>query len=102
MKIKEKHRKCSAEVYGIYWAPYLGVMQRHHYIMLDDKHPGFIAVPESECEVTNPQISNFVLVKNSQGKDMLLHPILQEAGLLDRIVDADASATKYFRTKLKE
>ena len=98
MRIKEKSMEHSVEVYALYWAQYNGVFQRFHLVIPEDDYPGFLAVPEEECEVVDPSLTNFVLIKNPRGGDALVHPVLQDQELLNKVSDHDEEATKLFLT----
>jgi len=104
MKIIEKDTEFEREVYALYWSDFQGKSERYHCIIpADENYPGFISVPETECEVVDESIRNFVIVKTASGSDMLVHPILKrEHGLFDRLIDHDPDAMAEFSKYLKD
>lgn len=96
MRIIQSGSHFSIEVYGVYWAEYQGELQRFHLVIPEEGYSGFISVPESECELVDPEVSRFVLVKDSRGRDALIHTVLRKEGLLDRITDHDPDAVEEF------
>lgn len=96
MRIRQNHSKIDVEVYGLYWAEYQGKLQRFHMVIPEDGYPGFISVPECECELVDPGVINFMIVKDARGQDALIHPVLGQEGLLDRIIDHDSDAVEEF------
>ncbi|WFF41184.1 hypothetical protein EVC62_06530 [Salinicola endophyticus] len=96
MRIIQSDSGFSVEVYGIYWAEYQGRLQRFHLVIPEEGYLGFISVPESDCELVDSEFSNFLLIKDSRGKDALVHTVLRKEGLLDRIIDHDPDAVEEF------
>lgn len=102
MKIRPTNSDFAVDVYGIYWAEYQGSAQRFHLVIPEKGYPGFIAVPESECELVDSRVLEFELIKDAKGKDALVHPILCREGLLDRIIDHDPGAVEEFITCIEK
>ncbi|KZL18582.1 hypothetical protein PsAD2_02589 [Pseudovibrio axinellae] len=101
MRIKEAGRAVDVEVYGIYWAEYQGKLQRMHFVVPYEGYEGFVAVPEVECVVTQPQLnSNFQVIKNSEGQDLILHEALIEGDLLDELIEHEPRAMQTFKKRL--
>jgi hypothetical protein len=100
MQVREKSAMNAVDVYGVYWAEYQGKIQRFHLVIPEKGYPGFLSLPEAECELVDSNVTGFVLVKNARGSDTLIHPVLQEEALLDRLIDHDADAMEYFLTQL--
>ncbi|MES9962701.1 MAG: hypothetical protein ABW116_04125 [Candidatus Sedimenticola sp. 20ELBAFRAG] len=103
MRIKENNRDVDVEVYGIYWAEYQGKLQRFHFVIPYQGYEGLNAVPEVECEVTDAAISSqFRIVKNSRGNDLIIHETLLEDNLLDELIEHDPEAMKEFQRRLSK
>ena len=96
MQVRENSSGNVVQVYGFYWAEYHGETQRFHLVIPEKGYPGFLTLSETECELVDPSLTGFVLVKNARGDDSLLHSVLQEEALLDRLIDHDAEAMEHF------
>ena len=101
MKIREKYAKEDREVYVIYWAEYQGKQERYHCIIPENGYPGLTSVPESECDLIDAGVRNFVMTKNGVGKDILMHPVLAaDNSLYFRLVEHDPGAMEIFLSKM--
>lgn len=98
MKIREKSREYSVEVYGLYWVD--GV--RYHLIIPYNGYNGLIVVNDNKCEVTDSSIDNFIIKKGDYGRDILVNSVLERSGLIYRLVDHDPEAMIEFKRLLEE
>ena len=97
MKIREKYANADKDVYVVYWAEFQGKTERYHCIIPEDGYPGLTSVPESECDLVDANVDNFVIVKNEAQKDILMHPVLAEhRSLYSRLIEHDPEAMKGF------
>ena len=101
MQIKEKGEDGAVDVYGVYWAKYFGRNERFFLIIPEENYPGFLAVPGSQCEITDPSLDGLIFTHEVHGQDALLHPILLDKDLLNRLIDHDTDAMKSFQVALK-
>lgn len=103
MKIIEKNRRDRGEereVYAIYWAERLGVRERYYFFIPYDGYEGVNAIRDSECEVVDISVDDFVLIKNDNGNDMLVHKEAYRDSLLDRLIEHELEAMKEFLSRL--
>ena len=96
MFVREKRSKNASEVHGIYWAEYNGRIQRFHLIVPEDEYPGFLSVPEADCDVVDPSMNGLVLAKDTRGKDAFLHPVLLDSDLLNQLIEHEEGAMDRF------
>ena len=101
MRIREAGVQKSLEVYGIYWDFFEGRRQRFHFVVPDTDYPGFVSVPESQCQITDPSVDDFVVIKDSSGCDLIVHKLLSVNDLLDQIIDHRPGALRGFLESLE-
>lgn len=90
------------EVYAVYWAEHEGSRQRMHMVIPHSGYPGLIAVSESECEMVDPTVTDFTVVKDTKGDDALTHKALQERDLLERMIEHEPGASEEFLQAISE
>lgn len=91
-----KYNGALLEVYAIYWAEHEGTRQRMHMVIPHTGYPGLIAVAQSECELMNPSVTDFMIVKDTKGDDAFTHKALQGRGLLERMIEHEPGAAEEF------
>lgn len=97
MKIRERYTKFTQEVYVVYWAEYQGKRERYHCVIPEDGYPGFISVPESECDLVDPSLNGLVITNLGEGRDVLMNPVLADDNFLyQRLIDHDPGAMREF------
>ena len=99
---KEFDKKREVTVYGLYWAEYQGIMQRHYYVKAEPDDNGLCCVCESESEVTDNSFDHFILIKSGSNRDMFVHKAAHRDALLDKLTDRDPEALAIFLERLKE
>lgn len=98
MKIMEKDGfERVVEVYAIYWFDEV----RHHLVIPYKEFGGLMVVTEENCDVIDPSIDGFVLIKSGSGRDMFIHWATEKDALLDRMIDHDPEAMEEFERRLK-
>lgn len=103
MKIIEKSRrndKKERDVYAVYWAEHLGINERYYLFIPYDGCEGVGAIKNSECEVVDVSVDDFVLISNDNGSDMLVHKEAYRDSLLDRLIEHEPDAMKEFILRL--
>lgn len=99
MIIKAKYSKFETVVFCIYWVQ--GI--RHFYHFPGEPNYGFTVSDEKDCKIIDPIIgSNFILHRNSNGNELLLHKELIRRNLLDDLIDGDCEAINEFLKVLEE
>lgn len=100
MKIKEFGRNKDVAVLAMYWAEYRGKNQRLYMVVPYAGYEGLITVSEDECELTDPSIDGYRLTKAySNGAvmgDLIVLAVIQDHGLLDRMIDHEPEAIAEF------
>lgn len=94
--MKIRFNQAELEVYGLYWSEHDGVRQRFHLVVPKEGYPGLTIVLESECEVIDPSFSKWVLIKDPNSQDVLIHAALQQNGLLERMIEHEPGAADEF------
>lgn len=102
MQILENGRTAPVEVYGIYWVEREGRSHRMSLVVLEVGYPGLVTIAEEECTLVENAIEGFSIVKNDVGRDMVLHSVLSDLDLLERLIDHQPGAMEEFRRKLAE
>ncbi|WP_095448736.1 hypothetical protein [Ochrobactrum quorumnocens] len=99
MKIVEKNGLGNVvDVYGLYWVD--GI--RHHLIIPYIGYDGFVVVTETNCDVVEPDVDDFVLRKGDYGRDILLHWAVAKDDLVYRLTDPpDADAVTELRRRIE-
>jgi hypothetical protein len=98
MKIRTRDQGNDVEVYAVYWYDNL----RHYLVIPYTGYEGFDAYTENNSDLLDPSIDNFVVRKNSDGQDMLLHKAASQDDLLDELIEHDQDAMKTFLERLRE
>ena len=97
MRIIDKKLNNDVEVFAIYWKD--GV--RHFLFIPNIGHEGFIATSEFNCEVVENRLDNFVIVKDSVGRDVIAHSATENGSLIDGLVNHDEETMKKFLINLE-
>ncbi len=56
---------------------------------------------ELETDMIDASVDNFIMRKNSEGAEMLVHKALSEDDLLDRVIEWDTEAAEIFFMRLQ-
>lgn len=89
------------EIYAVYWSEHLGVTQRVHVVIMDEGDKSITVVTESECELINSEVSDFIMIKNESGNDALAHAAILFNDLTDRLFEGEPGAMDEFTRRLE-
>lgn len=98
MIIKEIGSVFSVTVLCIYWSENV----RHYLAPLFKESYGLNGIIDSKCVVIDYSIDDMVIVKNSDGNDLIINKLVYDNGLLDDMIDHDPEAMAKFWALCKE
>lgn len=96
MKIKEFGRDSEVAVLTMYWEKGLSKNQRIYMVVPYDGYEVLFTVGEDDCELTDPSIDGYRLVRSASNEDVIVLAIISDRDLLDRMIDHEPAAMAEF------
>lgn len=101
MKIIRDTESHELDVYYVYHGNSDGKWQKLYLVIPEDLYPGLIAIPESECRVSDSSMDFLIEAEDENTEKYLVHSILHSnPDLYERLIEHEASAMKLFLMKL--
>lgn len=103
MKIRQKTRDTAVEVYAVYWVNNPSVSGHGHRMYLVIPYAGYtglLAVHDDDCDIIDPSIDGFILMKDDYGGDMLVHWAIAKDHLINDLIEHDPRAIDELRRRL--
>ncbi len=98
MFVKEKSREFSTRVLAMYWVD----GERYHLVIPYEGYNGLVVITEKECEITDNRIDDMIIIRLSQGRDVLINTIIDNNDIYAEMVDHQPDAMAQFLTLCKE